>query len=226
VDVEAPDGSLARLPLADLPIEVTSLLPEHAERTTPFGARAAPPAARAAGDALGPALAGALTALALVGLLALARRRRRSEPAAPAREAPGPPPWERAHDEIEAARARAAGDPFGAAHALARALRRYTSRRFEPSVAALTSEEIAAREAPFAARSRWPQLVALLRRLDEQRFLPESDARAAALAERLPALCAEARAFVAGSTPPGAAAAKAPAADAAAASLPAQGPAA
>lgn len=208
VEVEAPDGSVSRLPLADLPIEVTSLLREHPDRRTPFGARAAPPSAREPGSVIGPALTGAGTALALVWLWTLARRRRSGAgPEAPARRPPPVAPWESARDEIESSRARAAeGRPFEAAHLLACALRRYASRRFEPGVAALTTEEIAAREPPFAARSRWPELLELLQQLDALRFLPEQDARVRTrLATRLPALCASARAFVDASLPAGAA---------------------
>ena len=82
-------------------------------------------------------------------------------------------------------------------------MRRYAARRYQADAAGRTTEELAAAPAPFAARSRWPDLIALLESLDELRFLPESDRRArSALSERLPRLCGEAESFLEDSTPP------------------------
>jgi hypothetical protein len=205
VEVEAPDGALTTLAVDPLPVEVTSILPELPERLTPFGVRSPPPASRATGSVWGPAAAGALAALAGVGLVALARRRRREQAhaVAPSRTPPVQPPWERALQELAAARELSRRAPFDAAHATAGALRRYVARRFGTDAAARTSEELAETTPPFAATSRWPAFLAMLRALDELRFRPEGDRSVGeALAARLAVLLDEAVAFVEDSTPP------------------------
>jgi hypothetical protein len=146
-----------------------------------------------------------LAALAGVGLLALARRRRASTRQAPAgaRAQRAEPPWIRAREELALARQRAAGDPFAGAHATALALRRYVSKRFDADAVGRTGEELAEATPPCGARSRWPAFVAIQRGLDEFRFLPESDGNVReALAARVAALLVEAEAFVDDSTPP------------------------
>jgi hypothetical protein len=205
LEVEAPDGSVSTLPVAEVPVEVVSILPDYPDRFTPFGVRRPPPAARRSGSVWGPAAAGALAALAGVGLVALARKRRSSDQNAPAEPgaAPAEPPWNLAHQDLAAAQEHAARDPFAGAHATARALRRYLARRFGADAIGRTSEELAAATPPFGARSRWPACVAILRGLDEFRFLPESDRSVReALATRVAALLVEAEAFVEDSTPP------------------------
>jgi hypothetical protein len=205
LEVEAPDGSVFTLAIAEVPVEVVSILPDYPDRFTPFGVRRPAPAARRGGSVWGPAAAGALAALAGVGLVALARRRRGSAPDARAEPsaARAEPPWRRACEELAEARQRAAGDPFAGAHATSRALRRYIARRFGADAIGRTSEELAAATPPFGARSRWPAFVAILRGLDELRFLPESDRSVReALATRVGALLAQAEAFVEDSTPP------------------------
>jgi hypothetical protein len=205
LEVEAPDGSVSALSVAEVPVEVVSILPDYPDRFAPFGVRRPPPAARRGGSVWGPAAAGALAALAGVGLVALARRRRGSAQDAPAD--PGAarvePPWNLAREDLAVARESAAGDPFAGAHATAVALRRYLARRFGADTIGRTSEELAAAAPPFGVRSRWPAFVAILRGLDEFRFLPESDRSVReALATRVAALLAEAEAFVDDSTPP------------------------
>jgi hypothetical protein len=205
LEVEAPDGSVSALTVAEVPVEVVSILPDYPDRFTPFGVRRPAPAAQRGGNAWGPAAAGALAALAGVGLVALARRRRgsaqeaRPEPSAARAE----PPWSRAREDLAEARKHAAGDPFAGAHATSRALRRYVARRFGADAIGRTSEELSTATPPFGARSRWPACVAILRGLDELRFLPESDRSVReALAARVAALLVEAEAFVEDSTPP------------------------
>jgi hypothetical protein len=137
--------------------------------------------------------------------VALARRRRGNAQDAPADpgEARVEPPWNSAREALATARESAALDPFAGAHATAVALRRYLARRFGADTIGHTSEELAAATPPFGARSRWPAFVAILRGLDEFRFLPESDRSVReALATRVAALLAEAEAFVDDSTPP------------------------
>jgi uncharacterized protein (DUF58 family) len=203
VAVEAPDGSHTEIELAELPIEVVSVLPEHAGRTAPFGPRP-PPAPAAAVPFWGAAAAGASAAFALAGLVALARRRRTPRAVAPPPEAaPGPPPWERALAELARARDALEPQPFAAAHATSMALRRYVEARFGADAAGRTGEELVEIEPPFAAASRWPSLLALLGALDELRFRPAHDtASRAALSARLPGLVADAQRFVEASVPP------------------------
>ena len=205
VEVEAPDGSLSTLAVDALPVEVTSILPELPDRLTPFGVRAPPGESGPVGSVWGPAAAGALAALAGVGLVALARRRRRepARDAAPSASPPGPPPWERAVEDLEVARELSQRAPFEAAHATAVALRRYVARRFGTDAAARTSEELEETTPPFAATSRWPAFLAILRSLDELRFRPAADrSTGEALDARLGGLLDQAFAFVEDSTPP------------------------
>jgi len=205
LEIEAPDGSVSALPVAEVPVEVVSILPDYPDRFTPFGVRRPPPAAGQSRSVWGPAAAGALAVLAGVGLVGLARRRLggvRQAPARPGAER-GEPPWSRAQQELEEARQRADDDPFAGAHATACALRRYLSRRFGADAIGRTSEELAEATPPFGARSRWPAFVAILRGLDEFRFLPESEPSVRqALATRVATLLVEAEAFVEDSTPP------------------------
>jgi hypothetical protein len=204
IAVAAPDGAQTEVELAELPIQVVSVLPEHAGRTAPFGPRP-PPAPAAAVPAWGAAAAGASASLLVVALMALVRRRR--VPPAPAEPEPqiaaGPPPWERALAELAQARDACGRQPFAAAHATSLALRRYVESRFGADAAGRTGEELVGIQPPFAAASRWPGLLALLGALDELRFRPAHDAGARdALGARLPGLVDDAQRFVEASVPP------------------------
>ncbi len=207
LEVEAPDGTLHTVGWEALAIEVPSLLPELPGRTTPFGVRL-PASGGGRGDApssfWGPAAGGAITALACVGLVALARRRRSSagrEPKPPADTRP--PPWAQARSDLDAARALARDRPFDAAHATALALRRYAARRFGADATGRTTEELVRATPPFAATSRWPALLGILQGLDALRFRAEHDPDARrALRDRLGSLLDEADAFVEDSIPP------------------------
>jgi hypothetical protein len=188
VAIESPDGELATLPVGALPLEVTSVRPELPDRLTPFGARSLP-APGAGASRWGAGAGGAVLALAGVALVALARRRLRRRPRTDPR--PLPPsetPWVRAARELRGARASIAGDPIAAAHLVA---------------VARTTEELDATPPPFAATSRWPALLSILRGLDEFRFRPEGETEAgAALSARVEALLAHADALVEDTIPP------------------------
>jgi hypothetical protein len=203
LEVEAPDGSTSSVAWDELAVEVPSLLSEHPGRTTPFGVRA-PAAPATAANVWAPAALGALFSLACVGLVALARGRRRAA-VRPAR-APAPtrsPPWQLARAELGRAAELAEGSPFDAAHATARALRRYVQRRFGAAAMGRTTEELAAAAPPFAAASRWPAFVSILEGLDAFRFRPEGEPEARdAAAARAGVLLDQARAFVEDSVPP------------------------
>lgn len=206
VEIETPEGALERLAIDPLPIEVVSILPEYPDRLIPFGVRE-PEAVPSRGGSLWSAGAGAGVALSGVALArALARRRARAARAVAAvPEGPPPePPWERARAALGEARRLAARDPFAAGDLAARELRRYAGRRFANGAEAATSEELAARPAPFAASTRWPLLVASLRALDAHRFRPRADPEArAALASGIEEALALAERFVEETLPPG-----------------------
>jgi hypothetical protein len=170
VGIAPPDGSPSRLTLTPLPLEVVSVLPEYPGRMAPFGARPAP-AERGAGLALPSAALGSLVTLAALGLVVLVRRRRGGR-TAPAREpaAAAVPPWTAARSDLERARSALPRDPVGSADAAAAAVCRYMAGRFRAEAEARTTEELAVAAPPFAATSRWPVFLALLRELDALRF--------------------------------------------------------
>jgi hypothetical protein len=198
VEIAPPDGSPSRLTLA-----VVSVLPEYPGRMAPFGARPAP-AERGAAFALPSAALGSLATLAALGLVALVRRRR-SGRTAPAREpaAAAVPPWTAARSDLERARSALPRDPVVSADATAAAVCRYMAGRFRAEAEARTTEELAVAAPPFAATSRWPVFLALLRELDALRF-PRQPTRAPdpALAAEVEALLLRAEEFVDASTPP------------------------
>jgi hypothetical protein len=203
VRVVAADGGETQLPIAPLPLEVVSVLPEYPDRMAPFGARSAPPRGGSPGG-LPAAAAGSLLTLAALGLVALVRRRKRAA-AAKAADAPAAaePPWTAALAALDRARAGLIADPADAAGATATALCRYMNRRFGADAAAHTTEELAIAPPPFAATSRWPVFVSLLSDLDALRFpaQPATEARSA-LAARVDTLLRRAEEFVEASTPP------------------------
>jgi hypothetical protein len=203
VQVAAPDGAPSRLPLAPLRLEVVSVLPEVPDRVAPFGARPAPRRGGAT-VALPAAALGSLLTLAAVGLVVLARRRiGMRAPAAVPPAARAEPPWTAARGDLDRSRAALATDPAAAADATATALRRYMARRFGAAAEARTTEELEIAAPPFAATSRWPVFVSLLRELDALRFRPPpSGAERSTLAVQVEALVSRAEEFVEESTPP------------------------
>jgi hypothetical protein len=76
VEIDGPDGARALLEVPAHVIEVASVLPEHAQRSTPYGLRA-PPTFLPGRSPLAPAAIGGLLTLFCVGLVALVRRERR-----------------------------------------------------------------------------------------------------------------------------------------------------
>lgn len=201
--VEAPDGSTQQVAWSELAVEVPSLIPDYPGRTTPFGARA-PSATAPPADVWAPFALGALFSLTCVGLVALARHRRRVAQAPLAAPAPAAPaPWEGAQADLAAAARVARQEPFAAAHATARALSRYVEQRYAAPATGLTTEELAGTAPPFILTSRWPALVSILAGLDAFRFRCEHEAAARSAADaRIGALIQEARSFVEDSIPP------------------------
>ncbi len=204
VEVEAPDGGIAALAVDALSIEVVSILPEIPDRITPYGPRRFPPTETST-PIWGPAAAGAIGALAIVGLVALAHRQRRSG-SKPDGTTPDPPltaSWVLGKQDIQSARDRATSHPFEAAGAASLAMRRYMTRRYPCRVTGLTTQELVETAPPFAATSRWPVFVDLLERLDRFRFLPADDPGVRErLTESLGALLDGCDAFIEDSTPP------------------------
>jgi hypothetical protein len=166
--VETPTGERLEVESMERPVRIHEVTGDFAGRREPFSFRAPPEARRDQGFAL-PALLGAGgTALALA-LLALVRRVRR-RPLAPPVRAPHETSWRATQAALEAALERIGADPVAAADAASAAIRVYVSRRYGAVAETATTEELAAREPPLGAGSRWPELLRLLRALDAFRF--------------------------------------------------------
>jgi hypothetical protein len=205
VEVETPDGDVRTLRLSPRPFEVVSTAAELPERLEPYGLRAPPEPATGRGGAWGfwgPALTGSAATLLVWVLVAGVRRRRAARRAAAgdASAEPTEPAWVVADRELAAARDAVDEDPRRAADAVAAALSRYVAWRAGERVAPLTTEELAAMRPPGRLRSRWPELLALLVRLDALRFsgaLADASGR-----DALRELADAARDFVERSIPP------------------------
>jgi len=199
LEVTAPDGARTALTLPPIPLRVGSVRGEYPGRSEPFGARPAPaPPAAPRATLRNVAAAGAALALALATLLLVARR--------PARRAHAPEPapiapWSAALRELDLA-AEPSRETIEAGHRAAVALRSYVDRRFGAQTRRRTTEEIAAATPPYAATSRWPTLVELLRDLDALRFRPAGSGPDATRRDALGSALARARAFVDATTPP------------------------
>jgi hypothetical protein len=200
VEVEGPDGDVETLTLEAHPFTVSSVAASMPDRREPFGLRA-PDRETGGLGRLGAALLGSVATLLVLGAGALARRARAARRAhAEAEPADATPAWVAADAELTAALAQVEGEPDAAADRAALALRRYVHRRARRPLETRTTEEIAAQRPPGRLRSRWPELVELLRRLDALRF-PGDLAREggrAALRDTLD----DARRFVSDSIPP------------------------
>jgi hypothetical protein len=194
LEVETPGGEVRELRLDERPLEVVSVLAELPERDAPFGLAAPDRPPPGTGGWLAPAAAGAAAALAVLAAVALVRWRagRRT-----ARAAPSPPDWDEAQQALAAALREAPADPRAAASLGAAALRRYAARRFGGDSTVRTAEELTAQLPPWSARELWPDLAALVRRLDEARFR-----RGAPPGEALVAALRDAVRFVRDTTPP------------------------
>lgn len=196
VEIDGPDGARALLEVPAHTIEVASVLPEHAQRSTPYGLRA-PPSFSSDRSPLVPAAIGGLLTLFCVGLLALVRRERRlrrsigheaSLPEAPA-------DWEETLSALDAAAAES--DVRRAADTGALALRRYGARHFRAPTHSATTPELRAAATPSLRHARWPAFLGLLEALDEARFRPDAARREASVRSHLQA----ATAFVRDSLP-------------------------
>jgi hypothetical protein len=173
VDRLDPDGAEQTLSLT-LPgrsLQVLEVAAEWPDRREPFGFRR-PPAPAALRGALLPALAGAGAALAAVGLVLLVRRVRRAPDAPAADPEADPDAWRAAQATLAAAEARSEQEPEAAATLASAALRHYLTRRFRVAADSATTEELAARQAPWGLARSWPRYVARLRDLDAVRFRP------------------------------------------------------
>ncbi|MGH0032747.1 MAG: hypothetical protein ACQGVC_23385 [Myxococcota bacterium] len=196
VEVEAPDGAATVHAWEPLPLEVVSILAAHPGRQAPYGVRLLPLTAADGRGSVGAFVAGAVLALASVGVLLLVRRAgsRRREVDAP-RDATRPAPWDVARAELSAARTALADDPRGALDAASAALRRYAVRRFGGDADVRTTEELGEATPPFTLTTRWPRFLALLAALDAERFPARVDP------ERAGAVLADVEAFVESTVP-------------------------
>jgi hypothetical protein len=199
VEIDGPDGTRTLLEVPAHTIEVASVLPEHAQRGTPYGLRA-PSLLPSDQSALAPGVAiGVLLTLFCVGLLALVRRARqlgRSEPATP----PAPEGSPRVEEVLRALAAAAAeSDVQRAADGAAVALRRFAADHFRAPTRAATTPELRQASVPYLMHARWPTFLALLEGLDEARFRPDAASREASVRSQVQA----AAAFVRDSAPAG-----------------------
>jgi hypothetical protein len=194
--VEGPTGSKQSLSTPERPFEVTSLLAEHPERRSFFSYRA-PPLAEVGGSGPWlPALLGALFALAGVALFAFVRRVRsaRTDAAPGDSDATGSGAADDAALAAFAHAESALGDPVRAADLASEALRGWAAARARtPSLQAASTEELAARAAPFLIATRYAPFLALVHELDALRFPPPQADRAALARDAI----ARAAAFVA-----------------------------
>lgn len=195
VEVDVPDGDVHTLALDGLALEVVSVLPEHPGQLAPYGLGPilAQPSAT---PGFAWAAAGAGATLAVLGLVWLARRG--GAGAADAGEAvarEGPTAWETALTAFATARERLDGDLLAASQLASVSLCRYMAERYGAHAPARTTPELETTTPPFAATSRWPVFVAILRGLDGVRFpAPSADAEDARA--RVAALLEDAERFV------------------------------
>ena len=135
------------------------------------------------------AAGGAGFTLGCLGLLWLARRESKKPQTTARHLAPGAPVWDTALVAVAEALDQVDRDPTSACRCASVALRRYMGQRFGGAVRAegvartrtitSTTEELEQTTPPFAATSRWPGFVLLLRRLDQFQFPAPTDAASA-----------------------------------------------
>ncbi len=175
-----PEGEEFRLTLAPRPFRVSTVSDEVPGKRTFFSYRE-PSALRSGGDggnALVSGLIGALLAYASVALLVFVRRTRNAS-AAPV-DAPTPAaPWRATQAALAAANEIAEEDPTRAADMASGALRHYIDGRFGTDTTRATTEELRRLAAPFLLTTRWEKLMAVLEGLDQERFPPVQQDRAA-----------------------------------------------
>lgn len=199
VQVTDPEDATRTLEAPERPFEVVAVLEEGSGERPSLAFRE--PDLPGGGHPGLAALAGALLALAAVGLVLLVRRVRAAEPRGGTTGAAALPgligPWRAARATLERAEAQALHDPARAADLGASALRVLIAHRLDPALLARTTEELAAREPPSTLEAAWEELLALLRAFDAERFAPAAPPgaqgeavhalleRARALADRL-----------------------------------------
>lgn len=183
VEVESPEGGSAVLHYDALPLEVTSVLPAHPTRQSPYGIRMLPFDTATPRGTAGAFAAGALLALASVGVALLARRRlaERDAPPEPGEHAVTPA-WVVARARLDEARSGLDADARRSLDLASATLRGYAVRRFGGDATVRTTEELAGAKPPFTMTTRWSPFVALLEELDAARFPPARAERAAATA--------------------------------------------
>jgi hypothetical protein len=189
IEIDGPDGARALLEVPAHTIEVASVLPEHAERSTPFGLRA-PPAVPSQRNLLASAALGGFLTLFCVGLVALVRRERRLR--RNSLEATEPSEEASASEETLRALDAAVREPDvrRAADTGALALRRYAVRHFRAPIGSTTTPELRRVAAPYLMHERWPAFLGLLEGLDAARFRPDAASREASVRSELRAAAA------------------------------------
>jgi hypothetical protein len=196
LEVEAPDGTRSTVEIAERPLVVEEVSKEFPGRQTFFPVRT-PRLQRRSQGVLLPAAVGALFALAGVGLVVLVRRVRSGRADATGESAvEDATPWQLARAALADASEIASGDPCRASDMASGALRLYVSRRSRIPATTQTTQELEETEPPYALAARWPDLLGLLRALDEVRFLPPDGAADARAPARVAAVIREAQALM------------------------------
>jgi hypothetical protein len=177
LEVEAPDGTRRTVEIAARPLVVEEVSKEFQGREVFFPVRTPRPERWSQGVLL-PAAVGALFALAGVGLVVLVRRVRNARADATGDGGEEDPmPWQLACTALASASELLESDPCRASDLASGALRLFVSKRSRIPATARTTQELEATEPPRALATRWSDLLALLRRLDEVRFFPADESR-------------------------------------------------
>ena len=207
VTVEGPAGAETTADVGQRAFEVVSVLKDFPDQAVPFGLRGPDRTQGARSGFWWGVGTGATTAIALASIFLAVRRKRDRVPldeqtARRGIEARETTLWDWSERELAEANALLAS-PEGqraAANRGALLLRRYVSRRFNVDTEAFTTIELSARKPPLAIESRWPEMLRILRRFDDERFrqLATDDASAAWIESELAAV----RRFIDDSMPP------------------------
>jgi len=187
IEIENADGDAERIEVPALQFEVASTVAALPARDRPFGPLGVD--ARGGGFSAGSFAAGAAAAATCLALVGLARRRRaakENDSSSAVGTAASPDVGidldEYTRREIERIRAGAGDDALVAANRASVLLRGYVEQRFRVEALHKTREQLAEIHVPLAAKRSWPELMRILRNLDELRFRPAHGAPSQSLA--------------------------------------------
>ena len=165
----APDRDIQILETDAIEIVVGSVIRQHQGRLTPYGLEALEFGRERDRPWLW-AVGGGSFVLACLGLVALARRQRDRVSSSAGVSRPQTALWTIALNSLDEIAESLEHDPIVACEQISGSLRKYMDARFGATSVSRTTEELEVTAPPFAATSRWPGFVGLLRRLDDHRF--------------------------------------------------------